>query len=605
MAEQAQSVRERRAFLLLASLAFVHVALRAFLVPLTHDEARTFFVYTLSGHFLPFLSHWDAGNHLLCTALGWVSYEAFGMAPWSLRVFSALSFVLYAWYAWRWGALVRELVVRWSLWAALLFAPVLIEFFSVYRGYGMAMAFLLMALYHTTSWIRESGRNHLLAALFAWMLAALSMLSLMILWCAALGVIALDLLVKKGSTRERTGGALLWLGLGLLPLIGVSFYAEELKDQGLLYFGTEDGLYHGTLRSLAVEFFGSDDGWVMLPVAVLMLAAFVAVGWHLLRNTGGRWRSTGAVLAGLFLAELMGRLVLGEGFGVLYPSGRTALHWLPLAVLLIAFAVDGLAGRKAVWQWVALLLLVLPVRTLTTMNLTYVRSWPEEAISANIYDTVGRLQRAAPRPLLVDGYRQMPPPWDHERLWMRPGLPLLSSHGFPQADCDLLLIDTTYFTAPPGFRTIATSATGRQVLKQRIVPLQLALLKDSVLAPTALNNEFHGLWEPNAQELVAQELVLELELDLRSDARCLETLLVIEVDGPDGEHLHYDQIELRTLQREWTGDTLHIMRRLPILSGNAKRVVCYLWNRHRQNLALTSGRVRTLRIQPDHDLRNP
>ena len=600
------STRDRNLFLLLAGVVFAYVVLRAFLVPLTHDEARTFFVYTLSGRFLPFLSHWDAGNHLLCTALGWLSFEAFGMAPWSLRLFSALSFLLYGWYAWRWGALVREPVVRWCLWAALLFAPVLIEFFSVYRGYGMAMAFLLMALYHTTALVRDGGgQKHMLFALLAWLFAALSMLTLMILWCAALGVVALDILVRKRSALSRIGCSLLWLLLGMLPLGGVSLYAGELQDQGLLYFGTEDGLYRGTLRSLAVEFFGSDAAWVMVPIALIMLAAFVAVGWLFLRGAGDRWRTTGAVVTGLFLAELLGRLVLGEGFGVLYPSGRTALHWLPLGVLLFAFAVEGLTMSKPEWKWAALLLLVLPVRTITTMNLTYVRSWPEEAISGNIYDMVGRLQRAAPRPLLVDGYRQMPPPWDHERLWMRPGLPLLSSHGFPQTDCDLLLIDTTYFTAPPGFRTIATSATGRQVLKQRTVPLQLALLTDSVLAPTSLNDEFHGLWEPNAQDLVAQELVLELELDLRSDAPCLETVLVIEVDGPDGEHLHYDQIELRTLQREWTGDTLHIMRRLPTLPGNAKRVACYLWNQRRQNVALAYGRLRTLRIQPEADLSNP
>lgn len=598
-------MRERRAFLLLTALAFVYVVLRAFLVPLTHDEARTFFVYTLSGRFLPFLSHWDAGNHLLCTALGWLSYEAFGMAPWSLRLFSALSFLLYAWYAWRWSALVREPVVRLSLGATLLLSPVLIEFFSVYRGYGMAMAFLLMALYHTAALIRDGGRSHLFPALLGWLFAALSMLSLMILWCAAVGLLALDLVINKRPARQRVAGSVLWLAFGIVPLVGLSRYAGELKEQGLLYFGTEDGLYRGTLRSLAVEFFGTDVNWVLVPIALIMLALFAAVCWLLFRSAADGWRSNVVVLAALFLAELVGRLVLGEGFGVLYPSGRTALHWLPLAVLLFAFAVDGLVVRKAVWQWMALVLLILPVRTLTTLNLTYVRSWPEEAISANIYDMVARLQRAAPRPLLVDGYRQMPPQWDHERLWQRPGLPLLSSHGFPQADCDLLLIDTTYFTAPPGFRTIATSATGRQVLKQRNVPLQLALMNDSVLAPTSLNDEFHGLWEPNARELVAQELVLELELDLRSNARCLETLLVIEVDGLDGEHLHYDQIELRTLQREWAGDTLHIMRRLPILPGNAKRVACYLWNQRRQNLDLAYGRLRTLRIQPDHDLRNP
>jgi hypothetical protein len=121
--------------------------LRAVLVPLTHDEARTFFVYTRTGEFLPWLGHWDAGNHVLCTALGWLSYEAFGMAAWSLRLANVLAFGLYAAYAYRWGLLLSDRAVRWCLWPALLFTPVLIEFFALYRGYGMAMAFLLMALY--------------------------------------------------------------------------------------------------------------------------------------------------------------------------------------------------------------------------------------------------------------------------------------------------------------------------------------------------------------------------------------------------------------------------------------------------------------------------
>jgi hypothetical protein len=78
------STRDRKLFLLFAGVAFAYVALRAVLVPLTHDEARTFFVYTRTGEFLPWLGHWDAGNHVLCTALGWLSYEAFGMAAWSM-----------------------------------------------------------------------------------------------------------------------------------------------------------------------------------------------------------------------------------------------------------------------------------------------------------------------------------------------------------------------------------------------------------------------------------------------------------------------------------------------------------------------------------------
>jgi hypothetical protein len=596
------SARDRKLFLLFAGIAFAYVALRAVLVPLTHDEARTFFVYTLSGEFLPWLSHWDAGNHLLCTALGWISFEAFGMAPWSLRLFSVLSFLLYAWYAWHWGARLNDRVVRWCLWTALLLAPVLIEFFSMYRGYGLAMAFLLMALHHTASAVRHGSGTHVLAALLGWLLAAVAMLSLMILWSAALVLLVAPILSWPMRTAKRALLGLGWLLLGGVPWWVASRYAGELKARGLLYYGSDEGLFHGTLRSLGDELFGLDAVWIAALMAAVGLAALGVAAWSFLR-TKPRSFDPLSLLSVLLLTELVGRVVLGEGFQVLYPTGRTALHLLPLTVLIIAFAVQRLTALGTRWHWAALLLMALPVRTVRSANLTHTSLWPEEAISTNIFDRAARMQKAAGRPLLIDAYRQMPPQWDHERLLSYPTLAPLSPHGFPQPDCDLLLIDTTYFTAPPGFRTIATSATGRQVLKQRIAPLRMALLTDSTLAPKSLDNEYSTLFEPPVEQLLANELVLEFELVLRSDDRSLETLLVIEVDGPEGEHLHYDLLELKTLQRTWTGDTLHFMRRLPRLPGNARRVVAYLWNQRRQDLELTSGRVRLLRIQPDHDLR--
>jgi hypothetical protein len=599
------STRDRKLFLLFAGVAFAYVALRAVLVPLTHDEARTFFVYTRTGEFLPWLSHSDAGNHVLCTALGWLSYEAFGMAAWSLRLANVLAFGLYAAYAYRWGLLLSDRAVRWCLWPALLFTPVLIEFFGLYRGYGVAMALLLMALYHTVALVRKDSGAHTVAALIGWLLAAAAMLSLLVLWCAALFLIAVVLMRSTMRPAKRAVRAGAWVLLGVLPLAGASLYSSELKARGLLYYGTDQGLYEGTVRSLAEALFDVSGAFAL---ALLVLVPAVL----LLGGLSAQFRKGRAVLTlalplivYFLLAEIIGRLVLGAVFDLPDPLDRTALHWLPLFVLVVAFSVDALRDQRSALRWAALVLLVLPFRTFTTANLTHTAIWPEEAISTNIFDRAARMQKAAGRPLLVDAYRQMPPQWDHERLLSYPTLAPLSPHGFPQPDCDLLLIDTTYFTAPPGFRTIATSATGRQVLKQRIAPLRMVLLTDSTLAPKSIDDEYSTLFEPPVEQLLANELVLEFELVLRSDDRSLETLLVIEVDGPEGEHLHYDLLELKTLQRTWTGDTLHFMRRVPRLPGNARRVVAYLWNQRRQDLELTSGRVRLLRIQPDHDLRTP
>jgi hypothetical protein len=593
-----------RAFLLLAGFVFVYIALRAILVPLTHDEARTFFVYTLSGEFLPGLSHWDAGNHFLCTALGWVSYKAFGMAPIALRLASVLAFAVYAWYTWRMGSWMRDTLMRWSLWAALLLAPVLIEFFALYRGYGLGIALLLMALYHTAEAVRTASIAQVVVALLGWMLAASAMLTLVVVWCGGLLLLLLVVLRRPMSTGQRIASGSLWVLLGAVPAAAAVLLGQAMEERGLLYYGTRDGLIQGSLRSLGTMLFGPDAGWSVVPLTAALVAVLLYVAVLVLRAPRDMRVRPVTVIALLLAVELLGRLVLGEAFGVRYPEDRTALHWVPLLTLLTALVVDLAAERRAVLRWTGLVLLVLPLRTLATLNLSHTAIWPQEAISGHIFDTAARMQMAAGRPLLIDAYRQMPPQWDFERLRHYPGLAPLSTTGFPQGDCDLLLIDTTYFHAPPGFRTISTSASGRQVLKVRERPLQFALLKDSVLPSREVEGEFVTLLEPTVTELLGTQPVIDLALVLRSPERTPAIDLVIEVNGPGGEHLHYDLLELNTLQRSWQGDTLHLYRRIPTLAGNTRRVACYLWNRHRQEVELAYARARVLRIQPDHDLRD-
>jgi len=597
--------RDRHRFVVLAGLVFIYVVLRALLVPLTHDEARTFFVYTLSGEYLPWLSHWDAGNHLLCTALGRASYTTFGMAPFALRLFNVLSFAVYAMYVWRSGAWVRDTFVRWSLWGALLMAPVLIEFFAMYRGYGMAMAFLLMGLFHTVEAVRGGSARHLFSALLAWLLANAAMLSLMILWCSAL--LALFHAVMAARVRPVVRIAMLvpWLILGVLPAIGAAVYGSELGARGLLYYGSSDGLLHGSLLSVAMMLFGEGGDWTMWPLLAVSLAALLFAGTFVFKDRREfKWTPL-TILSLFFVMELLGRLVLGELRGVLYPIGRSALHWLPIVVFMVALVADRMALRWASWRYAALVLAVFPLRTMVTANLTHTSLWPEEAISSNILDMAASKQREAARPLLIGAYSQMPPQWDYARLRNHPTLAPVSSSGFPRSACDLLLLDTTFFRTPPGYVTIATSTSGRQVLKERMEPLRLTEVRDSVLTPRLMDDEFTTLAEPRVQDVLGMVLVLDLELVLRADAECLMTELVVEVDGAAGEHQHYEALQLRYLQQAWTGDTLHLLRRVPMVTRDTERVVCYLWNKGGQRVSLEHARLRILQMQPYQDFPRP
>lgn len=60
---------EKLLILLCSAFVLIYFGLRAAYVPIFHDEAATFFHFIQVERFIPFYAEWDAGNHLLNTAL--------------------------------------------------------------------------------------------------------------------------------------------------------------------------------------------------------------------------------------------------------------------------------------------------------------------------------------------------------------------------------------------------------------------------------------------------------------------------------------------------------------------------------------------------------
>ena len=124
-----------------AATTFVFILLRAALVPITHDEAATFLHYIQRGEFFPYFAHWDANNHPLNSFLSIITYRCLGSELVWLRLPNALSFILFAYYAYK---LLKELNSRLTFtfgYVAILTAWMPFEFFAQCRGYGLSLAF--------------------------------------------------------------------------------------------------------------------------------------------------------------------------------------------------------------------------------------------------------------------------------------------------------------------------------------------------------------------------------------------------------------------------------------------------------------------------------
>lgn len=580
---------ERLACIALGLAAFLYLFLRAAFVPLTHDEAATFQTYVLTGDYLPYLAHWDAGNHLLSTAVTRAAYLLFGPSPLALRAFSLISFVLWALYAWRITRPIANGFIRMSTVVALLLTPFVIEFFALFRGYGPSLAFLLMALHHLLRLLVHARRRDLLLVLAAMLLACASSLTLLIAWCMVL--VAAIAIAFRSLRRD----ALAWLALvllGALPLLLAAQYSFELSARGLLYFGTGAGLVSGTLASLSRWVLGVDA-----PIAgtALMLLPLPAGMWAV--RTSNHRVEIGALLL-LVIGELLGRFVLAEVFGVLYPQDRTAMHLVLLLLLLFGFSVDALAQDRPRLRWAGILLLALPIRTALFANIDRTAYWPEQAIPAVVFDAVEQLQRGSERPLLIGGYHQNAAVWAYGSMRHGGTLPFLDSDGFPQPTCDLLLIDPTYFKAPAGFSTITSAPHGKLVLMQRDEPLSTLLLLDTAFTIEETDAEFAELLVAEDAALDSSEWLIELHAELRSAFSPLDLRFVVEVKDADGGTLHYDAVDAQRMRTHWQGESWGVIRRVPRQERAAARRVCYFWNPERHSFSAGRVRLKLHRIEP-------
>ncbi len=121
---------------------------RAWTQSITCDEAFTYNEF-LAGPVSRLFTHYDANHHILHSMLAKIAISLFGLSEFTLRIPSLLGGVLYLSTAFRLCRYLfgESLFFLVSL-ASVTLNPFVLDFLSAARGYGLALAFCLWALYH-------------------------------------------------------------------------------------------------------------------------------------------------------------------------------------------------------------------------------------------------------------------------------------------------------------------------------------------------------------------------------------------------------------------------------------------------------------------------
>lgn len=572
---------ERWWFAGISLLVFIYVLRRAASVPLVHDEATSFLAYAQTRHFLPFASMWDANNHFFNSLLGCIGYKLFGLHLLALRWGSVLSFLLFAWSAWRIGTALGQRVVRWSFWLALLACPFLLDFFSLFRGYGPGMAFLIFSLQAVVRYAQVRRSKVLVLSLLSMAIANEFVLVLVPLW-----TVMMVLLLWYCRTDRRQ--LLIWVVLGVLPLAGAGGLALAMARFDLLYHGSTEGFVEVTIRTLTRYVLGTFSWPVVIGCVLLLATAVLTLFQRAWRDR--LFTSPGFMLASLFAMEVFMRMVMANVFGINYAEDRSALHTLVLGILVLAFSMDALAAERRALQWAALLLLVLPMRSLINLNVDHTSLWPEQAIPDRFVHHVEVFERELGRPAVVGAYRLSGLTWSLQRR-MLGGEGDVNAVGWPSGAHDVRIVDDRFQNEDmSGYALVDSAPSAGLRLLVREPRIATRPIADTSYYFSDDSATRHVLFSWEASALHEHDLFVEVAGSLASRYRPLDVRLCLAVFDTLGEPVHNDFVFLSTRRANWRGEAFHTIRLVP-QRVDAGRIEVWLWNPERAFVSADSGRV--------------
>ena len=230
----------------------------------------------------------------------------------------------------------------------------------------------------------------------------LSALAVLAVVLAAVGALA----KRAGVLSARTWTPLSTSAWWIAALAGSPLYL--LKRNGELYYGGESGLVQDTFHSLiegsfyGQTYFANQADLVFAAVLATVVVFAIACGLSYRRGVWQRMLPSAVLLS---IMAIVSAIVLAQRmlFGTPYLLGRTALFYIPLYLLFVAFTADALAGLGRPWRFAVTITLALAVslslyHVRASANVTSTLDWPRDAATRTMLANLAAIASPAIRP---------------------------------------------------------------------------------------------------------------------------------------------------------------------------------------------------------------
>ena len=228
----------------------------------THDESYTYTHY-VHQNFMDIISYKTPylNNHILNTLCVKYSEELFGSSEISLRLGSIIAFVIYSVFT---ISLFYKCCPKFILpfYVILSFNPYLLDFFSLARGYGLSIAFMLMSIYYISKYFITEKKVDLILFNVGAGFSVLSNFSMLNYYISALITYnVISFLLSKYNVQDVKKSVQFFrlnkINIISFILLGMILYEpiRKISKMKLLDFGGKDGIISDTGPSVVYDLF--------------------------------------------------------------------------------------------------------------------------------------------------------------------------------------------------------------------------------------------------------------------------------------------------------------------------------------------------------------
>lgn len=376
------------------ALIFSYTALRAYLISITWDESQSYHEF-IRNNIVLFQTYdtMSANNHILNTLGGIFFTNIFGVSEFTLRIPSLIAHLFFLFYS---AKLVSNFENKWISLSAFLILnlnPYLLDFFSLARGYGISLGFMMASIYYLyLLHVNYKTKNAVASILFA-ALAALGNLTLLNYCVVDYGVILFLLSYNNFKTvtffsqciKNTIKQMLLptfFIILFLWFILPVSF---DLRKAGALFFGGEQGFWEDTVGTIVPRlWYGLDFTYLLqrltkgLFLLIPLVASIYIVFKHLKKKTTNRNLFLGSLLL-LFFLIILSTVVQHSLLGTFYLIERAVLFLFVLLMLIFVFFMNELVVERKIFQsTIHVFAGIVFIHYLFSINLKYVYEWKDD-----------------------------------------------------------------------------------------------------------------------------------------------------------------------------------------------------------------------------------